>query len=248
MEAKDVFQVRAQEEPSGTSHTHLFILFPLNNRTSDKELKPCVFSNKAYREGVRGAKKDGVFSPSSSSGFIEGWECNTLTRIFYRFNILPQHLVDPHGKERASRKITLVAFFAHLQLPNQNYIFLDLQWMKSSDLFSGLVTMFKEHNGPQSLTRSLIYSTCTVLKIVSEISVQESHAFYQKRCVFKKQRQWCRINVKAALMWRNKKKLPNKKITNRNPFSRLTLISSIKHRDARSWSALWQSGRISSLR
>lgn len=127
MEATHVFQVRAQEEPSGTSHTHLFILFPLNNRTSDKELKPCVFSNKAYREGVRGAKKDGVFSPSSSSGFIEGWECNTLTRIFYRFNILPQHLVDPHGKERASRKITLVAFFAHLQLPNQNYIFLDLQ-------------------------------------------------------------------------------------------------------------------------
>ena len=52
-----MFQVRAQEEPSGTSHTHLFILFPLNNRTSDKELKPCVFSNKAYREGVRGAKK-----------------------------------------------------------------------------------------------------------------------------------------------------------------------------------------------
>lgn len=40
--------------------------------------------------------------------------------------------------------------------------------MKSRDLFLWLVTMFKEHNGPLSLTRSLIYGACTVLKIVSK--------------------------------------------------------------------------------
>lgn len=82
----------------------------------------CVFKQSIQGGSQRG-QKDGVFSPSSSSGFIEGWECNALTGIFYRFNTLPQHLVDPHGKERASRKIILVAFFVHLQLPNQTIYF-----------------------------------------------------------------------------------------------------------------------------
>lgn len=40
--------------------------------------------------------------------------------------------------------------------------------MKFRDLFSWLVTMFKKHNGPLSLTGSLIYTAFTVLKIVSK--------------------------------------------------------------------------------
>lgn len=41
-----MFQVKAQEEPSGMSHTlirGLLILFPLNNRSSHEKWKPCVF-------------------------------------------------------------------------------------------------------------------------------------------------------------------------------------------------------------
>lgn len=41
-----------------------------------------------------------------------------------------------------------------------------------------------------------------------------------------KTHQWCELNVKAA----DKKTLPNKKFTNRNPFNHLTLIGSIKDR------------------
>lgn len=39
LEATHVFQVKAQEEPSGASHSRLLILFPLNYRTSDKKKK-----------------------------------------------------------------------------------------------------------------------------------------------------------------------------------------------------------------
>lgn len=44
LEATHVFQVKAQEEPSGASPSCLLILFLLNNRISDKILEPCVFS------------------------------------------------------------------------------------------------------------------------------------------------------------------------------------------------------------
>lgn len=41
-EATHVFQVKAQEEPNGASHSHLLMLFLSNNRTSDEILEPCV--------------------------------------------------------------------------------------------------------------------------------------------------------------------------------------------------------------
>ncbi len=40
-----MFQVKAQEEPNGTSQSRLLILLPSNNRTSDTKFKPCVFNN-----------------------------------------------------------------------------------------------------------------------------------------------------------------------------------------------------------
>lgn len=49
LEATHVFQVKAQEEPSGASHNHLLMLFLLNNRTSDEISEPCVM-----REGISG--------------------------------------------------------------------------------------------------------------------------------------------------------------------------------------------------
>lgn len=117
-----MFQVKAQEEPSGASHSRLLILFPLNYRTSDKKkkLKPCVFSNNGvYREGVTEARKNSVFSFSALLDLLR----DGSVRDFYRFNTLPQHLVDPHGKEGVSRKITLVGLFCSLQLPNQTIYF-----------------------------------------------------------------------------------------------------------------------------
>lgn len=60
-----VFQVKAQEEPSGMSHTliravrGLLIPFPLNNTSSHEKLKPrvlkkqqCCFKTRGFREGV----------------------------------------------------------------------------------------------------------------------------------------------------------------------------------------------------
>lgn len=49
LEATHVFQVKAQEEPSGASHNHLLMLFLLNNRTSDQISEPCV-----TRAGISG--------------------------------------------------------------------------------------------------------------------------------------------------------------------------------------------------
>lgn len=49
LEATHVFQVKAQEEPSGASHNHLLMFFLLNNRTSDEISEPCVI-----REGISG--------------------------------------------------------------------------------------------------------------------------------------------------------------------------------------------------
>lgn len=43
--------------------------------------------------------------------------------FFYRFNILPQHLVDPRGKEKASTKITLVGLLCSPQPPKPNYVY-----------------------------------------------------------------------------------------------------------------------------
>lgn len=49
LEATHVFQVKAQEEPNGTSHNHSLMLFLLNNRASDKILETCVI-----QEGISG--------------------------------------------------------------------------------------------------------------------------------------------------------------------------------------------------
>lgn len=65
--------------------------------------------------------------------------------IFYRFNILPQHLADPRGEGESEQENhisgpTLFAAASKTEL----HVFLDRQRMESGRLFSWLVTMFKE--------------------------------------------------------------------------------------------------------
>lgn len=94
LEATHVFQVKAQEEPSGASHNGLLMLFLLNNRTSDGISEPCV-----TREGVSGR------TVSSVELF---WINGGMGALKICVNLTYCHITwwNPCGK---GRKITLAA-------------------------------------------------------------------------------------------------------------------------------------------
>lgn len=91
LEATHVFQVKAQEEPSGASHNHLLMLFLLNNRSL---ITTMCHLGRDFRE-------DGVF-PSALLDLLR----NGCDQDLYKFNLLPP---SPGKSMRERGKITLPA-------------------------------------------------------------------------------------------------------------------------------------------
>lgn len=99
--------------------------------------------------------------------------------------------------------------------------------------------MFKKHNGPLSLTGSLIYTAFTALKIVSK-----SHYEWQMRDPHLPQDTYWKRTSMLWIRCKSRFHIIKKKFPNRNRFSHLTLISCITEWAAQEWTRAWQSQEI----